>query len=70
MTAKMIEGCCRKGLGPAFEVTCWERADLFALFVMFNGVFVTFPCDTLGQMCYLIILIPDLCPLSYFHVDS
>ena len=27
-------------------VTCWERADLLALVVMFNCVFVTFPCGT------------------------
>ena len=69
VTAKLIEGCCREGLGPAFEVTCWERADLFAVFVMFYGVFVTFPCGILGQMWYM-ILIPDLCLLSYFDVDS
>ena len=37
------------------------------LFVMFNCVFVTFPCDILGQAWYLIVSIPDLCRLSYFH---
>ena len=41
-----------------FLVTCWERA----LFVMFNYVFVTFPCGILGEVWYLIVLIPDLCP--------
>ena len=46
-------------------VTCWERADLLAL-VMFTCVFVTFPCDILGQVWYLIVSIPDLCHLSYF----
>ena len=35
-------------------------------FVMFNCVFVTFPCGVLGQVWYLIILIPDLCHLLYF----
>ena len=35
-------------------------------FVMSNCVFVTFPCGILGQMWYLIVLIADLCPLSYF----
>ena len=49
-------------------VTCWERADL--LFVMFNCVFVTFPCGILAQVWYLIELIPDLCHLSYFYVNS
>ena len=35
-------------------------------FVMCNCVFVTFPCGILGQVWYLILSIPDLCPLSYF----
>ena len=35
-------------------------------FVMLNCVFVTFPCGILGQVWYLIVLIPDLCSLSYF----
>ena len=34
-------------------------------FVMSNCVFVTFACGILGQVWYLIVLIPDLCPLSY-----
>ena len=42
---------------------CLERADLFA-FV--NGVSVTFPCGSLGQVWYLIVLIPDPCRLSCF----
>ena len=45
-------------------VTCWERADLFALF-LWCLVFVTFPIGTLGQVWYLIVSIPDLCTLSY-----
>ena len=36
--------------------------------VMFNCVFVTFPCGILGQVCYLIVSIPDLFRLSYFHI--
>ena len=36
------------------------------LFVMFNCVFVTFPCGILDQVWYLIVSIPDLCRLSYF----
>ena len=36
------------------------------LFLMFNCVFVTFPCGFLGQMWYLIVSFPDLCRLSYF----
>ena len=31
--------------------TGWERADLMTLlYVMFNCVFVTFPCGVLGQV--------------------
>ena len=36
-------------------------------FVVLNGVTVTFPFGILGQVWYLIVSIPDLCPLSYFH---
>ena len=42
------------------ELTSW------LLFVMSNCDFVTFPCDMLGQVGYLIVLNPDLCRLSYF----
>ena len=35
-------------------------------FVMFNCVFVTFPCGILSQMWYLIVSIPDLCSI-YSH---
>ena len=41
-------------------LTCWF------LCVMSNCEFVTFPCGILGQVWYLIILIPDLCCFSYF----
>ena len=48
-------------------VTCWERADLLALFyVLFSCVFVTFPCGVLVQVWDLIVPIPDLCLLPYF----
>ena len=47
-------------------VTCWERADILALVVMSICDFVTFPCGILGQVWYLIVLIPDLCRLSFF----
>ena len=36
------------------------------LFVIFNCVFITFPCGILGHLWYLFVLIPDLCRLSYF----
>ena len=36
------------------------------LIVMFNCVFVTFPCGILGQERYLIVSIPGICRRSYF----
>ena len=33
-------------------------------FVMLNCGFVTFPCCILGQVWYLIVSIPDVCPFS------
>ena len=36
--------------------------------MVFNCVFVTFPCGILGQVWYYIISIPDLCRLSYFYM--
>ena len=46
---------------PGKGLTSWLS------FVMFNCVFVTFPCDILGQAWCLAVSIPDLCHLSYFH---
>ena len=46
-------------------VTCWERADLLAIVCDVYCVFVTFPCDILDQVWYLIVSIPDLCHLPY-----
>ena len=34
-------------------------------FVILNCVFVTFPSGILGQVWYLIVSIPDLCPFYY-----
>ena len=36
-------------------------------FVVLHCVIVTFPFGILGQAWYLIVSIPDLCPLSDFH---
>ena len=35
-------------------------------FVVLNWVVVTFPFGILGQVCYLIVSIPDLCPFLTF----
>ena len=57
-------------LSGLFIATLWSPAGkgltYWLSFVMFNRVFVTFACGILGQVWYLIILIPDLGPLSYF----
>ena len=45
-----------------------KRLTSWLLFVMFNCVFVTVPCGILCQVCYLIVLIPDLCRLSHFQM--
>ena len=48
-------------------VNCWQRAYLLALFyAMCSCVFVTFPFGVLSQVLYLIVLIPDICLLTYF----
>ena len=52
-------------------ITCWERADLLALwYIIFTCVFVTFPYGVLGQLWYLIVSIPDLCPLPFFYSEG
>ena len=58
MLSRLFISALRSPAGK--ELTSWLS------FVMFNCVFVTFPCGFLGQVWYLIVLIPDLCQLSYF----
>ena len=57
-------------LSRLFIAALWSPAGKgltsWLLFVMFNCVSVTFPSCILGQVWYLIVLIPDLCHLSYF----
>ena len=57
-------------LSSLFISALWSPAGKglisWLLFVMFNCVFVTFPCSIRGQVWYLIVLIPVHCPLSYF----
>ena len=48
-------------------ISCWERAGILALlYVKLSCVFVTFSCGVLGQVWYLIVLIPDICLITYF----
>ena len=61
-------------LSRMFIVALWppvgKGLTFWLLFVMFNCVFVTYPCGILGQVFYLIVSIPDLCRLSYFYSGS
>ena len=54
-----------------FIAALWSLAGkaltYLRFFLMFNCVFVTFQCGTLGQVWYLIVSIPDRCCLSYFE---
>ena len=45
-------------------VTCWESADLLALVCGVLWYVCHFPIGILGQVWYLIVLIPDLCSLT------
>ena len=40
-----------------FLLTCWERADLLALVGDVYCIFVTFPCNILGHVWYIHIII-------------
>ena len=57
-------------LSRLFIAALWSPAGKgltsWLLFVMSNCDFVTFPFGILGQVWYLIVLIPDLCHISYF----
>ena len=55
-----------------FIAALWSPAGKgltsWLLFVMFNCVFVSFPCRILGQVWNLIVSIPDLGHLSYLNL--
>ena len=51
-----------------FAVTWCERADLLALVCGVELQVCYFPISILGQVWYLIVLIPDLCTLTYFGI--
>ena len=55
-------------LSCLFIAASWSPAGtlLAVLYVMFSCVFVPFTCGILGQVWYLIVLIPDICLLPYF----
>ena len=59
-------------LSRLFIAALWSPAvkglTSWLFFVRSGCDFVTFPCGILGQVWYLIVLIPDLCRISYFYV--
>ena len=61
---------CYVFCGRLFIVALWSPAGKgrtsWLSFVMSNCE-CYFPIGMLGQVWYLIVLIPDLCPLSYFY---
>ena len=68
MYASCLSCCLVCSLQPCGHLL--GRVDLLALlYVMFSCVFVAFPCGdrVLGQVRYLIVLIPDIWLLSYFY---
>ena len=59
-------------LSRLFIAALWSPAGKgltsWLLFVMFNCIFVTFPCGILGQVWYLFVSVPDLRRLSYSEI--
>ena len=45
-----------------------EGLTSWLFFVVFNCIFETFQCGTLGQVWYLIVSIPDLCRIFYSDI--
>ena len=48
-------------------VTFWERGDLLGLVCGVKLLVCHFPIDTLGQVWYLVVSIPDFCTLTYLE---
>ena len=49
-----------------FVITCWERADLLAQFMIFCCV-LSLSHVVSWVRCGIFVSIPDLCHLSYFN---
>ena len=66
-----ISGVCLLSFRVRLLIVALERADLLALVCYVLLLVCYFPIGILGQVWYLIVSIPDLCPLSYFeHIQS
>ena len=55
-----ITGSSNKNYPLPTWPSLWRNSDVYC-------IFVTFPCGILGQVWYMIVSFPDLCPLSYFN---
>ena len=55
----MLFALCLSCFRVCSLLPCWERADLLALVYDVQ-------CGILGEVWYLIVLIPEFCRLSYF----
>ena len=65
--------CLSRGLLQSVFFIIYQLCEIckfWLWFVMSNCEFVTFPIGILGQVWYLIVSLPDLCPLSYFVGQS
>ena len=47
----------------------WKGLTSWLSFEMFNCTYITFSCGILGQVWYLIVFIPDLCPFLTLNVN-
>ena len=63
----IVFGMLSRLLIAALWSTAGKGLTSWLSFMVLNCVVVTFPSGILGQVWYLIVSIPDLCPLSYFH---
>ena len=54
----------------AFWSPSGKGVDSWLMLMMFNCVFVTFPCGILGQVWYLIVSIQDLCNFFLFSFNG
>ena len=50
----------------SLAITCLERTDSFNFFRIVFSFIVTFQYGVPGEVCYLIVLFPDLCLPLYF----
>ena len=67
----LIMSCVCHAFLCLFIAALWPSAGAsWLLFVRSNCDLVTFYCGVLGSVWYLIVLITDLCHLSYFYLDD